>query len=182
MSEFCEHSKCDFNNRLEYCPVEAGREGGAAVVVIDAMDAILYEGEHVSGNHYQLTSDNSEQLLHRSFSYLHGDTEGWVWPLTETQMNIGHRTDRQTGAESYAVEVSWQVHQQGATDDRFVVRYYIDSYPEGDVQAMIEEPNVVTGERESRLMTEYDYETLFNELHMVDRMHTAERSDNARVQ
>lgn len=181
MSEFCEHSKCEFGNRPEYCTVEAARPDEAAGLVILSLDAILYEGEHVAGEGYSLTSDNSEQLLQRSFSYLHGDLKSFVWPLVETQADISHRIDKKTGMESYAVEVGWKVHQNGAADDRFVVRYYIDFHPRGNVQAEIEEPDIVMGERTVRPMGGYDYEKLYTELDMLMSTQNAERRDNARA-
>lgn len=49
-------------------------------------------------------------------------------------------------------------------DDCFTTTYFIDSYPQGDVQGILEQPDVTTGKSEVRNMTTYDYEQLFNEL------------------
>lgn len=181
MSEFCEHSKCEFNNRLEYCAIEAANPEEAVAVVLVELDAILYDEDHIAGDSYQLTSDDSETLLCRSFSYLQGDIKSFVWPLTEKTLSVRHRVDKKMGAESYAIEMGWRVHQQGATNDRFVVRYCIDTYAKGNVQAEIEAPDVLTGERFARPMTTYDYEQLYNELSALSKLHSAERTDNARV-
>ena len=77
--------------------------------------------------------------------------------------------------------LSWRVQQSGATEDRFLTTYGIDIYPEGPVQAFIEQPAVVDDAREVRRITTYDYEKLFDELQIVYDLHAAERNDNARV-
>lgn len=185
--EMCSHGDCGFEGRQEYCTTEAAEQDGAAGVVVDMLDALLYESGVVTSDESRLVTESEQQVFTRKFSYLQGDVKSWVWPLTETSVAICHTKDKQLDREMYQVAVTWHVEQIGIDPIYHVTTYGIDVYPEGPVQAFIEQPSMdVLNEaaddtRETRRMTEYDYEQLYNGLATVYDLHAAERSDNARV-
>lgn len=88
MPESCSHPGYDFESRLEYCEAEAAEREGAAGVVVEMLDSLLYESGVVTSEEYKLQSNRESQIFTRTFSYLQGDPKSWVWPLTETEVAI----------------------------------------------------------------------------------------------
>lgn len=153
-------------------------------MVIEMLEVLMYDNEQISSDGYRLTTDRNQQILTRSFSYLHGDQASWVWPLTETSITIRHVKDKRLARDSYEVDVEWDVKQIGIEEVPIGYRracYGIDVYEQGDIQACIEEPDFINEHPEVRAMTNYDYEMLFEELAIVYDLHMAERNDNTRV-
>jgi hypothetical protein len=175
--EDCGHGGCEFG-RDEYCRVEAEDPDGAALVVTDMLDEILYDSGRVSGDQYEFLTDGRQQRMARSFSYLSGDADTWAWPLTETALAIQHQTDKDFGAESYTVDVGWRVARKDADNEYFRTQYVIDKFAAGAVQSAMEQPDLVSGGRETSRMTGYDYEQLFDELAHVQDVFAAETRDN----
>jgi hypothetical protein len=167
VAETCGHSTCLFENRLEYCEIEAGDPNGAVSVVTDMLDALIYDSGAVTSDIHKVTADTDGLASARTFSYLHGDMGSWIWPLTETRLTLRHNTQN--------------VKQQGTNDNYFMTTYGIDVYKDGAVQASIVEPDLIEGGFTTRPMTSYDHEQLFNELSAVYDLHIAERNDNSQA-
>ncbi len=181
MIEKCCHATCGFGGRDEYCIPKARRPDEFAPVVVDMLDALLYEYHGVVSKDTQLVTDRRRQIITRSFSYLHTDPASPTFSLIETAVDIQHETDKSLKRESYDVQVGWHVKHRGISGGSFLTRYAIEAYPKGSVQTQIEQHEVVSGQMKARTMTPYDLEQLHNELISLYELRVAELRDNARV-
>jgi hypothetical protein len=178
----CDHAECGFENRQEYCIITASEPDGGAIVVADMLDELLEESGLVQSDNAAYISEPEGSIFTRSFSHLDGDFQSWIWPPTERRLAICHEFDRKLNRDSYHVAVGWIIHRAGITHNAFNTTYTIDIYPQGRVQAVVEQPSLEQeGEFESRAMTDYDYETLFDELAIVHGLHKAEDRENRLV-
>lgn len=180
--ERCPDDSCGYENRIEYCEEQVTHPDGAAGMIVDLLDVLLYENEHIESDQYTLHAAHNGTELKRAFSFLHADFDTWIWPLTETKIAIQHTTDNRTGMNSYEVEVVWQVrHDREGTDETNTVTYSIDQPTNGYIHGAIEQKDLTDGMYKEALMTTYDYEQLFDIVALVDKSQSAERDDNARA-
>lgn len=175
MKEFCEHPLCDYDGRQEYCEIEGRDPEGPALVVTDLIDYLVYENNRLASDEYRLSTDGKLQTLDRTVSYLSAvnPREG-VWPL-RTEISICHQINKGLGSEHYGVEVSWRLAHGQTNDGAFRTRYYIDIYPEGRVQSLIEHPKYEGG-YEERPLTPYDYQQLFDTISMAFQLPAGQAS------
>lgn len=178
MPERCDHDNCGFESRLEYCAGEATNPEGVSWLTTQLLDDLLCNTQDVRSESFWVSADGAGVVTTRSFSYLRGDFGSYVWPLHSIHLSIQHTLDKKLRADKYHVVLGWRVHQQGVTDDPFATTYDIEEYPRGDTQSFMEAPDIFTGARESRLMTDYDLRQLYHELDMFARMQAAEHNDN----
>jgi len=170
MSKVCEHG-----SREEYCVAEAAQVDGDGQVVIDTLDALLYETEGVRNDYFGLEN----HVVCRAFSFMEQlSSDG---PMIQRALTIQHDISARQIRDAYNVQIEWWPLVPGAVDEEFVVVYAIDRYA-GSIQACIEQPSITTNEdgelvecREQRYLTPYDYVQLFDVLEMFNRRHDRER-------
>lgn len=180
--ERCQDGGCGYENRLEYCVEDARDPDGYASYVIAALDDLLYENEQVASDTFVLESDRNDQYMQRSFSLSHFDSETWILPTTRTSVAINHHVNKRLQCESYNVTVGWAVEREECVSTPFVMKYSIDVYPNGNVQAELESPNFSIDNSETTALTNYDYEQLYKVLDLLALSQRAERADNGRAQ
>lgn len=110
-AERCEHPDCGFENRLEYCELEAS-DPEEAMVVTDLLDYLLYDSGPVTSEEDYLSNAGPTQEVTRSFSYVSGDYASGNWPLVTTKVVIRHIQDREYERENYEVAVCWRPERQ----------------------------------------------------------------------
>lgn len=182
MAERCAHGDCNFESRAEYCVEEAADSDGVMGLVLSKLDELIYQPGVVTSDEYRSRFANEEQNVTRSFSYLHMDLKSWIWPVTESKVVIDHTIDKVLRRERYAIALSWLIKRADITGQAFTTTYALDVYPQGPVQAYVEELGVHNGQLEGRRVTSYDLGNLYTELDRVSDLHTTELTDNARVQ
>ncbi|MDL2342260.1 MAG: hypothetical protein QFB87_04245 [Patescibacteria group bacterium] len=180
--ERCQDGGCGFDNRLKYCAQEARDPDGPVAYVLQAIDDLLYDNNLIASDQYSIQVDKQGQIMQRAFTITHFDSRTWILPLTKSSLAISHETNRQLGRESYEITLGWAVEQIDRTSEPFSVKYIIDSYQSGAVQATIEQPDFETGGRHTNALTNYDYDELYKVLDLFAIAQKAERADNARVQ
>lgn len=180
--ERCQDSSCGYENRLEYCVDDARDPNGYVSYVIAALDELLYENEQVASDTFVLETDSNDQYMQRSFSLSHFDPQTWILPTNKTSIAITHHISKKLRCESYCVTVGWVVEREECSSDPFIMKYAIDVYPNGDVQAELVSPNFSIDSEETTMLTNYDYEQLYKVLDLLALSQRAERADNVRAQ
>lgn len=183
MSEVCGHGECSqYGWRKEYCALEAADPEGDVLLITDIVDDLLHEPDRTMNEQYNAQATAESVDIKRTFSYLHGDQlGGWAWPLAETHIALCHRISRYpVRRETYVVSAEWKT-RRGLSQAGIKTTYTIDIYPEGSVQAIVEELDTTTASYDTRSVTGYDYAQLFELLTLADTARQAEKSDNSRA-
>ena len=180
--ERCQDSGCGFENRLEYCEDDARDPEGYASFVISALDELLYDADQIASGRLTLESDVDGQSMTRSFSMSHFDDNSLIMPLTRTSIAITHQQNKRLKSESYSIKLGWAVERVECISVPFLTEYTIDVYPGGQIQAELEQPNIIHERREKADLTNYDYQQLYQVLDLFAQSQRAERADNRRAQ
>ncbi len=162
--ERCEHTDCNYQNRLEYCSEEARDPSGWALIAAGELEALLYEGKEFVRGGFKCSDESERYSFERTFSYLEGDLSTGN-TLIDRRIKVAHSLDKHFNINQYRVTTSWC--EFGKPDASFIVGYSFEYYPEGPVQAVMTEPvqpieSLKNGmiDYQSRDMTAYDFEQL----------------------
>jgi len=170
MPEICGHSHGSYQDRLEYCTLEAAQPHESAEVVTDLLDALLYEKDDLSDESHGWSGTAERHAQSRKFSYFSTEADSPNWSPVETEIAIRHTVNERLQHNRYEVLLGWRIE---AAEDRhaaYATGYTIDIFEQGIVHAYLEEPDLYSGESCTRWMTNYDYDQLFTELQRVYSM------------
>jgi hypothetical protein len=152
--EQCHHSNCGYQNRLEYCDIDAADRDGIAVEVTGMVDAMLCEPKSMSGSRLKVRVDTDSHIISRQFHSLHSDTASDATLETMTYLEYGQTNHLHR--ERYTVGIQWLT---ALTHNKYLstaAGYSIDLYPAGPVQGLVCESDGST-----RRITNYDFKFLF---------------------
>lgn len=152
------------------------------MVIAELIDDIIYDAgrKAVISDGQSYFTDDEQSWMDRSFSYLVGDFESFVWPLISKTLYVTHERRKRPYREIYSANVGWRVEQVGTTADLFVTNFSLSFFKDGSVQGEIEEMDVILGTQAVRALTDYDYSRLFDELYIVKEIQAAERQEAGR--
>lgn len=177
---------CVHGERRDYCLEEARDREGDAMLVIDELDAIMYDEEDFVRGGFYYSASGGVHSMERHFTNLTDEVaaDGNI-ALFDHDVSLCHRYDRSLETHHYEVVANWDSMGSSA-ETGFQVEFTIDLYREGNIQAAITEPDLRThllrpGQRLSyatREMTPYDYQQLLRLLMDVSVMRDAELSEN----
>lgn len=162
---FCAHPDCDYQSRFEYCEIEAARpENFEQLQALQAIDYLLYEAWPLESEEFNLTDDNKEQSVTRSFSSYEGDVSSVDSAPMISEVMLYCALDKGLDSRQYEIIMSWRPYNAEHDSDRYEVSYGISKFPAGAVQGFMVEPDLESGGYNERRMTEYDYARLHKEL------------------
>ncbi len=181
MIEKCTHLPCGFENRLEYCELEARDEQNAEIVAA-LLDDLLFESDDVSSSQYKHENTSKSGLSERSFSFMSADGGR----LQELDVTLRHERKYAVQLDCYKVEVARRQSNIASMGSNWQKnQYVIEIYPKGRVHGTIDRINPFvtrSGEIEEGsgidIMRGYDYVQLFEELANVCELHEIEQVDN----
>ncbi len=179
--EMCLHEECGFENRLEYCDVEA-RDEETVEIVLALADELLFESNEVTSSQYHHKNTTEHGVSERSFSYIAAE-QGIV---PELQVYLSHERQHSVGADFYDIQVSRrQSDIAGGAGEWLTTRYLVEHFDHGDVlgaidrvSPLITEQGYVQEEYSVEMMRAYDYIQLFEDLAEVCNLHDIEHIDN----
>lgn len=181
MIEKCTHLTCGFENRLEYCEMEA-RDEQTAEIIAAVLDELLFDNSDVSSSGYKHENTTESGISERSFSFISAD--GGLLP--ELDVTLQHKRNYAVQSDSYTIDVARRQSSVVGTGNSWELnRYVIEIYPKGKVYGTIDRINpFITNSGELKegsgtdIMRAYDYGQLFDELAHVCQLHDIEHADN----
>lgn len=162
--EQCHHSDCGFENRLQYCAIDAAAPDGPAQVVAELVDEMLCEPHTMVGSDLNVRTSPEGRTISRRFSGLYTYIESHT--LLETTTRISFDYDNKFQRERYTIGIGWLLENIKRQRVAMHAGYSIDIYPSGPVQASLCDTDGST-----RRMTDYDYNFLFDHIAELAKIH-----------
>jgi len=177
--------------RLEYGECEPER----LEIITDMADELLISTERL-----ELDTKGDEKrtrvyttdpyTIARNFSYMEsGLSSGWVWPLTETRVAIQYARHMHPTRETYKIELNHTIHQQDIAPPPLRKIYtieYVGKNRESKPSATMGSINLdildeSSAAWDSRELSIYDCEQLFNELGHIYNLQQIQARENQRL-
>lgn len=184
----CDHIRCEFPHRLEYCEIEARDPEGDPAVITEMIQHLLYERNDFE-RCVEYRNEGRDKYVTRKFQYRHIDGEGpQRGPLLETRINLLHKQTRQPVSDMYQVRLGWRVFQIDTDEEYYETVYTIEPWDHA-AYGTIDEYHIATeqlktGDRpthRARPMTGYDHEVLFNKLAELDTISADEEGSRSSI-